>query len=297
MASGVGAQTVIDLGTGKVHGKTADDYRQESIPARFRQSKDSAEYAALVTRGLNFLYRDSLAQARQAFGEAIKLRPEAPGNSHLFYLQGSIEVAMQRYGEAVTYLNQSLKMNPHAVAPRYLRAVSHTELGNTKNALEDCDVLFATQQTEISRMQLCLLRGMASLRGNLFADARRDFEEALRSDPTALSPKLMLAETDRKSGRKQQALERISAILTAAPGCVEAYVKRAQWETADGQHDAALLDYDKAIEYSPHDAQLYRERASVLGALGRSVQQKKDLETAERLLNGQPTDAVPQIRP
>ena len=74
------AQTVIDLKRGGVvRAKTIDDYREEA-KVKERLAADSLAYVDHLTRALNALGRDSLAQAEQLFKEALRVRPEAPSN-------------------------------------------------------------------------------------------------------------------------------------------------------------------------------------------------------------------------
>ena len=61
------AQTVIDLKRGGVvRAKTIDDYREEA-KVKERLAADSLAYVDHLTRALNALGRDSLAQAEQLF--------------------------------------------------------------------------------------------------------------------------------------------------------------------------------------------------------------------------------------
>lgn len=135
------AQTVIDLKRGGVvRAKTIDDYREEA-KVKERLAADSLAYVDHLTRALNALGRDSLAQAEQLFKEALRVRPEAPSNYIVRHNLGEIYLAQGRYREAITRFSEVLKEHPEVGEARYERAVSYYEMGNQQAALEDCSVL------------------------------------------------------------------------------------------------------------------------------------------------------------
>ncbi len=282
-ASFLPAQTIIDMETGKVRGKTTDDYKQESKAILYRAAKDSVAYQSLVVRALNALHTDSLPQAERLLTEAIALRPDAPANATLYHLLGEIAMAQQRYGLAVERLSKALTKNPNNHRARYEKATAELEIGNYQSAIDNCNVLLKANQLDYTQKQLLFLRGSISLRARLYDAARQDFSQILQQNPQAHSAQLLLITTDFSDGHSQQAMDRLNLFLQQHPNHVEALQLRADFEMKQGQYAAAVYDLDKAIALRPSDASLYRYRAEALKALGKTKAAELDLEKAKQL--------------
>lgn len=137
---GLSAQTVIDMHTGKVSGKTRDDYNYKAREA-WQLREDSIEYNSCITRAFNFLHIDSLQAAQDLFERALKLRPDAPGNNVVRHNIGRIFMARKQWKDAAGVFSRILQDESANVEVREFRAYCLYEQGQYAKALADYDYL------------------------------------------------------------------------------------------------------------------------------------------------------------
>lgn len=287
------AQTVIDLGPGGgVRSKTLRDYDRQPRPAAELRA-DSLAWADCLTRAFNELSRDSLAAAARCFREALRLRPDAEASAVIRHNLGRIDLARGDYRSAISLFSALLKDDPSRDDARLDRAKAYLEGGNPSAALSDCDVLLAKGQADTARRELLFLSGAARIKLRLYADARRDLEQALALDPRNTAATLLLALALERDGQPREAVARLSALLEAEPGNLDALLARAATEARQGHYGAARMDYDEALRLDPSEAETYVDRARVLLHLGQKAAARRDLDRAREL--GVPAVAVQHL--
>lgn len=134
------AQTVIDMHSGQVSGKTRTDYDYQAREA-WQLREDSIAYDECVVRAFNYLYVDSLQMAQDLFERALKLRPDAPGNAIVRQNIGHIFMARKQWKDAVSIFSRVLEVMPRNAEVREERASCYFELGQYELALKDYDFL------------------------------------------------------------------------------------------------------------------------------------------------------------
>lgn len=137
------AQTVIDLHTGKVSGKTRQDYNVKTRED-WQLHEDSVAYADCVTRAFNFLYEDSLQTAQDLFERALKLRPDAPENAVVRHNIGRIFMARRQWRDAISLFTRVLDEIPRFAELREDRATCFIQLSQYEKALKDYEYLLMT---------------------------------------------------------------------------------------------------------------------------------------------------------
>lgn len=136
------AQTVIDMHTGRVSGKTRDDYKIQTREA-WQLREDSIAYDDCIVRAFNYLHYDSLQAAQDLFERALKLRPDAPGNVVVRHNIGRIFIVRRQWKDAINIFTRVLEEQPRRAEVREDRATCFIELGNYNSALKDYDFLLA----------------------------------------------------------------------------------------------------------------------------------------------------------
>jgi len=276
------AQTVIDLGTGKVRGKSVDDYREEQgIAERARQ--DSLAYIDHLTRALNALHEDSLSLAEMLFLKALKTRPEAQTNVIVRYNLGRIRLAQGDYRTAIGYFDDVLHIRPSSIETRYDRAVCYYEMGNFTAALADCEALTTRQLDEVRLTQVRFLQAAAYAKSQQPDRAKIALEDILRRDPNNVSANLLLAGVLEDLGQPNAALNHLNLFIAAHPTDADGLVARAELQVRTGQTVAAQADYDAAIRLRPNEAELYVDRAKTFLSIGAKTAARRDLERAVAL--------------
>lgn len=137
------AQTLIDLHTGKVSGKTRQDYNAKTRED-WQLHEDSIAYADCVTRAFNYLYEDSLQTAQTLFERALKLRPNAPENAVVRHNIGRIYMARRQWRDAISLFSRVLEETPRFAELREDRATCFIELSQYDKALKDYEYLLMT---------------------------------------------------------------------------------------------------------------------------------------------------------
>lgn len=286
----VKAQTVIDLEQGgTVRAKTMDDYEQE-MGFKKRMEADSVAYVDHLRRAFNALHRDSLDEAERLFNQALKKRPDAPGNYIVRYNLGRIEMGRGRFREAIDLFSNVLKQRPGQLEARYDRAVCYAEINNLHAAREDCDLLLESTQEHSLKMRGLFLKSAIQMRSHQPDLARETLETILRMDPENQGAALLLAGAYEQMGQPQESLNRLNLFVSAHPDNTDGLLARAELEERLHMDDMARADYDAAIRLLPKEAELYVKRARVLMRLGEKGAARKDLDQAGTL--GYPREVV-----
>ncbi len=96
-----------------------------------------------------------------------------------------------------------------------------------------------------------------------------------------------------QAGRYPEARAEVEQALAKSPGSARYESLRARVLHAQGDHEGALEQLDAAVQHAPKDAQLYRQRASVQVALGRSANARRDMAAFQRLNDGTSPSSPP----
>ena len=261
------AQVVVDLqrGGATVRPKTAEDYAREREERQARLERaDTAAYRGCLLRAFAALGGDSLLRARELFEEALRLMPDAPGNSVVRHNIGRIHLVQGDYARAVEQFTAVLRRSPDARAVRHDRASAYLQMGYAKEAVGDCDILLRDEPADSLRAALFFLRAAARMKLRLFDDARRDLQQCLALSPDREGAALLLVMVLQQGGRPQEAMQRLNLFIVAHPRSADALALRAGMEAEQGMYEAARYDLDAAIAAEPSNSALYAERAKVL---------------------------------
>lgn len=205
------AQTVVDMHTGQVSGKTRDDYNYKAREA-WQLREDSIAYNDCVTRAFNYLYADSLQAAQDLLERALKLRPDAPGNFVVRKTIGHIFMTRRQWKDATLIFGRILEDYPRNTEVREERALCFSELRQYAKALKDYDYLLALQPDD------------------------RHYR---------LAHALVLGQT----GAKRDAIDELDELLETDEACADAYLARAGLYIDLGNKGRARRDLDLAVKH------------------------------------------------
>lgn len=205
------AQTVIDMHSGRVTPKTKDDYNYKARED-WQLREDSIAYNDCITRAFNYLHEDSLQQAQHLLEQALKLRPDAPGNAVVRHNIGRIFMARRQWNDAVTMLSRVIQAQPQMTEAREDRASCYYETGQYAKALKDYDYLIIQHPDN---------------------DNYRLFHALLLD----------------ASGQHLDAIDELDALITRREDYAEAYLLRAQVHLQMGNRGYARGDLDAAVKH------------------------------------------------
>ena len=128
-------------------------------------------------------------------------------------------------------------------------------------------------------------KGLALMGENKYEEAIEAFKEALLADGSIPGDvdydiNFYMGVCFYKLGRYEESKERFDAILALKDKSVDAYVERGTVELALNQKDAALADFDKAVELDSKDYGLFIDIYCILRELGYESDGAKYLENA-----------------
>lgn len=287
-------QLVVDMQKGglSVRSKDIHDYDVEHRDLR-QLREDSLQYIDHLRRGFTALHEDSLNVAKRHFEQALRLRPEAPGNFVVERNLGRIALAQERYADALQTFTKILKERPNDMEVRYDRATTYLEMNNPQLAIEDANVLLRAASADSIRTKIYFLRGAAEMRTRLYSEARKDFEEVLRLNPDNANAALMLVMALQDCGRPKEARQHLDAYVEKFPADLAARNLRADMCTSTGDYSTALADLNLLLASAPKDADLLIRRAIVYRHLGQKAEARKDIDAAVAL--GVPRTALKGI--
>lgn len=282
------AQTIIPLqrGGGGVRSKKVDDYKQE-MKLDERERNDSIAYVDHLRRAFNALHADSLSEAESLFNQALKLRPNAPGNHVIKYNLGLVDMARGKNVDAVKMLTEVIKTYPNYYVARLARAEANLQLGRAQEAVEDAEQVL--DKTHFDGVTPALLerarfvRAAARYQLRLFADAHADLRMLLTDNPQHTNAQVLDALTLQQLGQPKESLNQLNLIVSAHPDNVDALSARAAVEAELNMHAMARADYDALIKLQPRESSYYIERAKMLIHLGEKKAARNDIDQAIRL--------------
>lgn len=278
------AQTIIELKKGGgVRSKTVEDYRN-SKDYQKRFVEDSVRYVDNLRRAFNALHTDSISQAEAYFKEALKIRPDAPGNHIIKYNLGLLDMTRGKNKEAVAMLTDIIGKYPNYSEARMARAEANLQLGHAREALEDAELVVekaSVLQTSSEVVEKArFIKAAARFQLRFYPEAHYELQEIIKKNPQNLNAQILDALTLQQMGQSKEALNRLNMIVNAQPNNVDALTTRASVEQQLGLHALARADYDILLTRFPNESSYYIERAKTLLNLGEKKLAQKDLKAA-----------------
>ena len=112
--------------------------------------------------------------------------------------------------------------------------------------------------------------------------AENDYRNFLKVAPENVDGMLALAYICIKRGNNKEAMDNYNRIIEIFPDHSVAYASRALLESEDGFLDAALMDWDKAIEYDSKNIDYIVSKADLLIRMNRKSDARRMLDEAVR---------------
>lgn len=254
----------------------------DSLPAAVRPTVD---YDRAVRRGFVALSRDSLSSAQHAFEQALRLRPDAPGNDVLRFNIAKILMARRQWHDAENRLREILARKPDfgdaqtayveclVAQQRYDRVTTTVD-----SFLARPDTAHLVAHTAAARSALRLLQAEAYGRLGETEKTEATLRALLRLDPRNAEARSLLARSLYLRGAHDEAMLHLSHVLVRDPDEQTALAVRAELHEHDGNRRAALTDLEHLIRLRPGDLKLQVHRAELLIDLGERTEARRRLD-------------------
>ncbi len=194
------------------------------LPVHFGSANDAAR---LFQQGLVLLNASSLEQARETFGQVIKINPK---HFDALYLLGMIAAQSKNYQLAVSFFDHAIKLNRN-------------------NSYFYCSR--GSVYLEINQIELALI----------------NFRKAISLQPAYAEAYFHQGISLALQNQLTEALESINKAISIKPDYAEAYYNRGNVLNELKRLDEALSSYDKAIALKIDYTDAYNNRGSVLKEL------------------------------
>ena len=197
---------------------------------------------AYEAKGVYLGSRKKVNEAVEAFSHSIAIEPTYNAYLH----RAAAYSYLKKYHQALSDLDQTIKMHPRDPYPFTVRAGIHKELGHPEQSLADLErvIELKPKDFKIYYDRAKLLTGMK---------------------------------------RYDEAIADYNIIIKANSMDDDALLKRADVYFAKGEFKKALADYSEAIDLYPQSAYAYSARSKVLRKLGKSDQADLDEKRALEL--------------
>ena len=259
-------------------------YREAIIELRNALQKNRDDYEAQLWLARSFRQSGSLTEARDAYREALRIEPKLY-TAHLEL--GRLAVALKDRNLALAEAQEAARMEPAKAEPRLLLAQIYSSDGMRDQALEQCRAIISREFTAPEfRQQFIILL----LRQHAYAEALQAAESGLVKNPADVMLNSMKAQALAGSERFKEARLVLRATARSNNTSAEPYIVLGDLLTRRGEYLAALQEYEKALEISPHDERAMNNFASLNAEFGFDMERSASL--AARLHAKNPRDPL-----
>jgi tetratricopeptide (TPR) repeat protein len=213
-------------------------------------SGDPDHITARVGRGLAFQRIGEHLKALADFGDVISSYADWPGAFVAYYSRAVSRQALGQTVEAIADCDEAIGRNPEHADALYLRGTARKALGQVEAAISDMD---AVLRIDPSYHEAYLVRGGLHYLQQHWEQAVADFTAAIEHLPEG------------------------------APNVRECLYLRGMAAQQLGEHSAAIADFTRTIELAPGDGAAYLRRSRSYHEIGKPVLAATDLQVGMRM--------------
>lgn len=223
----------------------------EDMERVLEEDPTNLEVAQAIVQKLADLNR--IDDALNLLSKALEAKP-----SEGLYRMRAILYRMElKEDEALADLNKALAMQPQDPISLLQRAEISVARKNLQAAKDDLRAAEQIAPGVSAAEQAIFVRCLIAIEEGRMADAINEMKTLIDRDPSNDGRKLQLANLYIQDERPRQAIEVLSSILDRDPTNVSVLRSRADAYLSVGDHDKAILDYERAIKVAGDDATNY----------------------------------------
>ncbi|NBW95331.1 MAG: hypothetical protein EBR28_01030 [Planctomycetia bacterium] len=219
-----------------------DDFDEARADLEVAIEEDPDDVSLLEALGMAFMMENRLDEAQKVFDKAITIDPDAAGA----LLQRARVLALRgEQPRAIADLDKAIELSPDDAIPLVLRARIHQQAGNAEQAQADLESVLRRRPDHPAALEL---RGLIAAERNDYPAAIRDFRKLVSQnadDPLLVGQLGMLYLAARQP---REAIRRFTRALEIDERQFLSRRGRSDAEISIGDHKAALVDLEKALE-------------------------------------------------
>ena len=208
--------------------------------------------------GLSLMMDNKLEPAQEAFDRAIKLDPDSSG---ALLQRARVRAMRGDRPEAIADLDKAIRIAPDEVVPLVLRARIHQQAGDSDRAAADLERVLAKHPDHPAAIEL---RGLIAAERNDYPAAIRDFRKLVAQKPEDAVIVGQLGMLYLAAKQPRQAIKRFSRSIELDDKNFASWRGRSDAEISIGDHKAARVDLEKALELEPDDSGVLNNLAWLL---------------------------------
>ena len=201
-----------------------------------------------------------------------------PNAVDAFYNRGNAHLHCGKLDNALSDFNKTLRMDANFTPAFRQRAAVYMQQEKYDRALEDYN-----KYLEIRPEDAAAYNNRATLKyitGNIFG-AMEDYDLGIRLDPTMLTMHLNQADLKSNCGQHKAAFTVLNTAMKYHRHSAEIWFKRGQLQQEMANYQAAIADFDRAIELSAEErGPYYLARGKAFKALNWHREACQDLNRA-----------------
>ena len=185
----------------------------------------------------------------------------------------------KEWRDSLSVLNQQIMSSEYSSELYLRKAAVNLELEQWDYAIETyTDIL----KREPANPAALFYRAYANGKMRRYELAANDYRTFLKVAPENVDGMLALAYICIKQGNNKEAMDNYNRVLEIFPDHSVAYASRASLETTENFLDAALMDWQKAIECDPKNIDYIVSKADLLIRMNRKEDARRTLDEAVR---------------
>lgn len=189
------------------------------------------------------------------------------------------QLSAQNWRDSLSVLNKQIAASFWDTDLHLRKAAVHLELYQWQYAIDEYSLVLEHQ---VQNPAALFYRAYAATHLRHYEAARHDYETFLGLFPHHAEARMSLSYVLQQMGRQTEALDQLNTVVELQPDSAISYATRAALEQDLQQYDAALYDWQQAIQLEPQNADYVASRVDLLLRLRRNKEARRDLDAAVR---------------
>ena len=218
---------------------------------------------ALYREGLDHYKKWELAIAVEKFSQVIA---KGKKTANVYSYLGEALIVLERYDEALTNLSEAIRLDPRDVHAFTFRGLTHAQLGNREEAIQDFSAGLAITPNELMAT-LLEARGETYWAIGWLEKAAEDFEAIIAHDPKGARGYFLRGKLLGAKGKFREAIDDWSSALDRDATRKIPLFYRGYGYICLKEYDKALRDYTALLQAVPEAAIVHAYRGWIHGRL------------------------------